>query len=148
MFPINTTMKGGCLATVPDVCKTPSPGGPVPVPYPNTGQWVQTIPVTAAKKTKIQNAPIVVANSPLIICDVERRRGWNRWRRQIANDQRAMHLRHLQPEIACRRPTRDLFRLYDAAKWHQQQHNGPLRHAAAKQGLCVRMTRGRRFVAS
>jgi uncharacterized Zn-binding protein involved in type VI secretion len=22
-------------ATVPDVCKTPSPGGPIPVPYPN-----------------------------------------------------------------------------------------------------------------
>jgi len=27
---------GGIVAaTVPDVCKTPSPGGPVPVPYPN-----------------------------------------------------------------------------------------------------------------
>lgn len=23
------------MATIPDVCKTPSPGGPVPVPYPN-----------------------------------------------------------------------------------------------------------------
>ncbi len=26
---------GVAIATVPDVCKTPSPGGPVPVPYPN-----------------------------------------------------------------------------------------------------------------
>jgi hypothetical protein len=26
---------GVSTATVPDVCKTPSPGGPVPVPYPN-----------------------------------------------------------------------------------------------------------------
>jgi hypothetical protein len=26
---------GVAMATVPDVCKTPSPGGPVPVPYPN-----------------------------------------------------------------------------------------------------------------
>jgi hypothetical protein len=26
------------VATVPDVCKTPSPGGPVPVPYPNVSQ--------------------------------------------------------------------------------------------------------------
>jgi Domain of unknown function (DUF4150) len=26
---------GIAAATVPDVCKTPSPGGPVPVPYPN-----------------------------------------------------------------------------------------------------------------
>lgn len=26
---------GIAAATIPDVCKTPSPGGPVPVPYPN-----------------------------------------------------------------------------------------------------------------
>jgi len=26
---------GITMATVPDVCKTPSPGGPVPIPYPN-----------------------------------------------------------------------------------------------------------------
>jgi hypothetical protein len=23
------------IATIPDVCKTPAPGGPVPIPYPN-----------------------------------------------------------------------------------------------------------------
>jgi len=27
--------KGFSVATLPDVCKTPSPGGPVPIPYPN-----------------------------------------------------------------------------------------------------------------
>lgn len=27
-------------ATIPDVCKTPSPGGPVPVPYPNIAQSI------------------------------------------------------------------------------------------------------------
>ncbi|WP_322866123.1 DUF4150 domain-containing protein [Aquicoccus sp. G2-2] len=26
---------GLSMATIPDVCKTPSPGGPVPIPYPN-----------------------------------------------------------------------------------------------------------------
>ena len=26
---------GFSIATVPDVCKTPTPGGPVPMPYPN-----------------------------------------------------------------------------------------------------------------
>jgi hypothetical protein len=26
---------GIAAATIPDVCKTPSPGGPVPIPYPN-----------------------------------------------------------------------------------------------------------------
>jgi hypothetical protein len=33
--------KGGSwmsIATVPDVCKTPTPGGPVPMPYPNISQ--------------------------------------------------------------------------------------------------------------
>jgi hypothetical protein len=29
---------GVSVATVPDVCKTPSPGGPVPIPYPNVSQ--------------------------------------------------------------------------------------------------------------
>lgn len=29
---------GVSVATVPDVCKTPSPGGPVPIPYPNISQ--------------------------------------------------------------------------------------------------------------
>ena len=27
--------KGQTVAAFPDVCKTPSPGGPVPIPYPN-----------------------------------------------------------------------------------------------------------------
>src|SRR5215467_3015871 len=31
---------GVSVATIPDVCKTPSPGGPVPVPYPNISQSV------------------------------------------------------------------------------------------------------------
>jgi hypothetical protein len=33
--------KGGSwmsIATIPDVCKTPTPGGPVPLPYPNISQ--------------------------------------------------------------------------------------------------------------
>jgi hypothetical protein len=29
---------GISMATMPDVCKTPSPGGPVPIPYPNISQ--------------------------------------------------------------------------------------------------------------
>jgi hypothetical protein len=31
---------GISAATIPDVCKTPSPGGPVPVPYPNVAQSI------------------------------------------------------------------------------------------------------------
>ena len=29
---------GVAMASAPDVCKTPSPGGPVPLPYPNVAQ--------------------------------------------------------------------------------------------------------------
>jgi uncharacterized Zn-binding protein involved in type VI secretion len=33
---------GGVSTVFPDVCKTPSPGGPVPVPYPNVGKSSDT----------------------------------------------------------------------------------------------------------
>ena len=33
---------GGMSMVFPDVCKTPSPGGPVPIPYPNIGQSSDT----------------------------------------------------------------------------------------------------------
>jgi hypothetical protein len=33
---------GGMSAVFPDVCNTPSPGGPVPIPYPNIGQSLDT----------------------------------------------------------------------------------------------------------
>jgi hypothetical protein len=31
---------GISMATIPDVCKTPSPGGPIPLPYPNVSQSI------------------------------------------------------------------------------------------------------------
>jgi len=34
---------GGMSTVFPDVCKTPTNGGPVPVPYPNTGKSSDTI---------------------------------------------------------------------------------------------------------
>jgi Toxin PAAR-like domain len=33
---------GGMSTVFPDVCKTPTPGGPVPIPYPNIGQSSNT----------------------------------------------------------------------------------------------------------
>jgi hypothetical protein len=33
---------GGASTVFPDVCKTPTPGGPVPLPYPNVGQSLAT----------------------------------------------------------------------------------------------------------
>ncbi len=50
----NTQMMGLDLA-FPDVCLTPTPGGPVPIPYPNT----------AAGPTAIPNVPhVLFANAP------------------------------------------------------------------------------------
>ena len=33
---------GGMSIVFPDVCKTPTPGGPVPIPYPNIGKASDT----------------------------------------------------------------------------------------------------------
>src|SRR5262245_40488996 len=33
---------GGMSTVFPDVCKTPTPGGPVPIPYPNIGMSSDT----------------------------------------------------------------------------------------------------------
>lgn len=35
---VHKMSSGISTATIPDVCKTPSPGGPVPIPYPNIAQ--------------------------------------------------------------------------------------------------------------
>ena len=45
----NTQMSGMNFA-FPDVCLTPTPGGPVPIPYPNISQLVTANPATACKK--------------------------------------------------------------------------------------------------
>ncbi|QDG52263.1 DUF4150 domain-containing protein [Persicimonas caeni] len=41
MFPITTNRAGFICLAFPDVCKTPTPGGEVPIPYPNVGQFSQ-----------------------------------------------------------------------------------------------------------
>ena len=42
---------GLSTATIPDVCKTPSPGGPVPIPYPNIAQIITLSSGTSTVKT-------------------------------------------------------------------------------------------------
>lgn len=58
MFPAATKAGGDALA-FPDTCKTPSPGGPVPVPYPNTAMLNQANGGTCSSKVKILNQPVV-----------------------------------------------------------------------------------------
>ena len=51
MFPASTH-KGQAVLGFPDVCKTPTPGGPVPIPYPNIGMTAGTT-TKGARKVKI-----------------------------------------------------------------------------------------------
>ena len=43
-----STMGGGMSLGFPDVCKTPTPAGPVPVPYPNMASGATMNPATTA----------------------------------------------------------------------------------------------------
>jgi hypothetical protein len=42
---------GGVSVVFPDVCKTPTPGGPVPIPYPNIGKSSDTTKGPKSVKT-------------------------------------------------------------------------------------------------
>jgi len=52
---------GGMSVTFPDVCKTPSPGGPIPIPYPNIGKSSDTS--KGSKKVKMNGNPIMLKGS-------------------------------------------------------------------------------------
>jgi hypothetical protein len=57
MLPASTNAGGMGTANVPDVCKTPTPGGPVPMPYPNVAQC--TMAVKTAIKVMFTNRPVL-----------------------------------------------------------------------------------------
>ena len=61
--PASTNSIGMGVANVPDVCKTPTPTGPVPIPYPNIAQNAMFIPSTIAKKVKIVGASAVIVGA-------------------------------------------------------------------------------------
>jgi len=52
MPPASTNEGGQCFA-FPDVCKTPTPAGPVPIPYPNIAMLNQASGGTLSSKVKI-----------------------------------------------------------------------------------------------
>lgn len=51
----------GTAAAFPDVCKTPSPGGPIPIPYPNISQSSNAADCTTT--VKVDGKPVMVASS-------------------------------------------------------------------------------------
>ena len=48
---------GGLNFAFPDVCNTPSPVGPVPIPYPNLASGITANPATACKKIFLNCMP-------------------------------------------------------------------------------------------
>ena len=58
---ITPKSSGGMSVMFPDVCKTPSPGGPVPIPYPNIGMSSDTS--KGSKKVKMNGNPIMLKGS-------------------------------------------------------------------------------------
>ncbi len=51
----------GQTIAFPDVCKTPTPAGPVPIPYPNTA--MSSDADQTAKKVKCDGQPVCIADS-------------------------------------------------------------------------------------
>jgi hypothetical protein len=52
---------GGIAPTFPDVCKTPSPGGPIPIPYPNIAKSSDASQTSTS--VKMDGNPIMLKNS-------------------------------------------------------------------------------------
>jgi hypothetical protein len=53
----------------PDVCKTPSPGGPVPIPYPNMGISTDTVQGPTSVKVEGQMPMVKSAKYMNTSCD-------------------------------------------------------------------------------
>lgn len=51
----------GVTIAFPDVCKTPTPGGPIPIPYPNVAKSSDT--ANGTKKVKCDGNPVCVKDS-------------------------------------------------------------------------------------
>jgi hypothetical protein len=48
---------GGMNLGAPDVCKTPTPAGPIPIPYPNIAAGPTALPPTACLKVLLTAGP-------------------------------------------------------------------------------------------
>jgi uncharacterized Zn-binding protein involved in type VI secretion len=58
---ISHKKSGGKSPVFPDVCKTPSPAGPVPIPYPNIGMSSDV--AKGSKNVKVQGVPALLKSS-------------------------------------------------------------------------------------
>ena len=83
----------GVTIAFPDVCKTPSPAGPIPIPYPNIAQVVATRR-QGAKKVKCDGNPICVKDSNFKMSTGDEA-GSRRRRRGLEQDQGQGRVREL-----------------------------------------------------
>lgn len=51
----------GVTVAFPDVCKTPSPGGPIPIPYPNIARSADM--ASGSKKVEVEGKPVCLKDS-------------------------------------------------------------------------------------
>ncbi len=65
-FPMSTMM-GGTSTSFPDVCKTPTPTGPLPMPYPNLAMFMQANPVTCALKVKVLGMSVLTLQTQVLM---------------------------------------------------------------------------------
>jgi hypothetical protein len=56
-----TKDSNGTTIAFPDVCKTPSPGGPIPIPYPNIARSSDT--ANGTKTVSVSGNPVCVKDS-------------------------------------------------------------------------------------
>jgi hypothetical protein len=56
-----TKDSGGISTAFPDVCKTPGPGGPIPIPYPNIAKSSDT--AQGSKTVAVEGNPVCLKDS-------------------------------------------------------------------------------------
>ena len=61
------TMQGGMNMGFPDVCLTPTPAGPVPIPYPNISTGATANPATTALTVLTDGMPSLNQMSQILI---------------------------------------------------------------------------------
>jgi hypothetical protein len=57
------TRGGGQALGFPDVCKVPTPGGPIPVPFPNIAMLSQADASTCSERVRVLNQPVITVDS-------------------------------------------------------------------------------------
>jgi uncharacterized Zn-binding protein involved in type VI secretion len=60
-------MGTGMCSAFPDVCLTPTPVGPVPIPYPNMAQLAMANPATCAPTVLIFNKPAATTMTVIML---------------------------------------------------------------------------------